>query len=527
MIKNIKIRVLPQVWRDAEQLEAQICREYAISRKALRGLRMKHTSIDARQRQVMVQLDVDLYINEEPPQQTFRKVVYQELPSHAHQAVVVGSGPGGLFAALRLIELGVRPILIERGRPVGDRRRDVALITREQRVDPNSNYCFGEGGAGAFSDGKLFTRSKKRGNVQGVLEGLCQFGADTGILDASHPHIGTDKLPTIISNIRETILACGGEIHFETIVSRLILSDDKVVGVSTLDGREFLGPVILATGHSARDIYTMLHDEGILIEAKGLAIGCRLEHPQTLIDQIQYHSKEGRGQYLPPAEYSFVTQADGRGVYSFCMCPGGVIVPSATSSDQVVVNGMSASSRGGRWANAAMVTEIRVEDIPILASQLHLDIDPGSPLAMMAVQEAIEHQCWLNGGRTQVAPAQRMTDFVNGRLSADLPASSYTPGVVASPLHFWLPRFISARMQEGLRYFGRRAHGFLTAEALLVGTETRTSSPVRIPRDKLSFCHPTVRGLYPCGEGAGYAGGIVSSAMDGCHCADALVAQCF
>ena len=525
MIKNVKIRVLPQVWRDAEKLEAQLCREYDIPRKALRGLRMKHTSIDARQRQVMVQLDVDLYINEEPPQQTFRRVDYHELPAHAPQAIVVGAGPGGLFAALRLIEQGVRPIVIERGRNVSDRRRDVALITREQRVDPNSNYCFGEGGAGAFSDGKLFTRSKKRGNVQGVLEGLCQFGADTGILDASHPHIGTDRLPAIIANIRSIILACGGQIHFETIVSRLLLEGDKVVGVQTTNGLEFLGPVILATGHSARDIYRMLYDVGILIEAKGLAIGCRLEHPQTLIDQIQYHSREGRGEYLPPAEYSFVTQVDDRGVYSFCMCPGGVIVPSATRSDEVVVNGMSASSRGGRWANAAMVTEIRVDDILLLAGQLHLDIDPASPLAMMAIQEEIEHQCWLNGTHTQVAPAQRMTDFIRGRLSTNLPASSYTPGVVASPLHFWLPRFISSRLQEGLRHFGQRARGFLTDEALLVGTETRTSSPVRIPRDKESLCHPTVRGLYPCGEGAGYAGGIVSSALDGQRCADALVAQ--
>ncbi|MBO4753005.1 MAG: FAD-binding protein [Bacteroidales bacterium] len=527
MIKNVKIRVLPQVWRDAEKLEAQLCREYDIPRKSLCGLRMKHTSIDARQRQVMVQLDVDLYINEEPPQETYQVVNYREVPTNAPQAIVVGAGPGGLFAALRLIELGVRPILIERGRNVRDRRRDVALITREQRVNPNSNYCFGEGGAGAFSDGKLFTRSKKRGNIQGVLEGLCQFGADTGILDASHPHIGTEKLPAIISSIREKIIACGGQIYFETVVSQLILSANEVVGTRTLDGREFLGPVILATGHSARDIYRMLHDEGILIEAKGLAIGCRLEHPQPLIDRIQYHSSEGRGDYLPPAEYSFVTQVDNRGVYSFCMCPGGVIVPSATMSDQIVVNGMSTSSRGGRWANAAMVTEIRVDDIPLLARQLHLDIDPASPLAMMAIQEEIEHQCWLNGTHTQVAPAQRMTDFVRGRLSTSLPASSYSPGVVASPLHFWLPKFISARLQEGLRFFGQRAHGFLTDEALLVGTETRTSSPIRIPRDKETLCHPTVRGLYPCGEGAGFAGGIVSSAMDGRRCADALVAQYF
>lgn len=527
MIKNIRTRVLPQVWRDAEQLEKQICQENAISRKALRGIRMKHSSIDARQRQVMIQLDIDLYINEEPPALHFEPAVYKEVKTKAPQAVVVGAGPGGLFAALRLIELGVRPVVLERGRNVTDRRRDVAMITRDQRVDPESNFCFGEGGAGAFSDGKLFTRSKKRGNVQGVLEGLCQFGAETGILDASHPHIGTDRLPGIIAAIREQILACGGEIHFETAVDALIIDSSEVRGVRTRDGREFLGPVILATGHSARDVYRMLHRQGVLIEAKGLAIGCRLEHPQALIDQIQYHSKEGRGKWLPAAEYSFVTQAQQRGVYSFCMCPGGVIVPSATDVEQVVVNGMSASARGSRWANAAMVTEIRTDDLPELLRQLQLDVDPQSPLAMMAVQQEIEHQCWLNGGRTQVAPAQRMTDFVKGRLSADLPSSSYTPGVVASPLHFWMPRFITTRMQEALQFFGKRAHGFLTSEALLVGTETRTSSPVRIPRHRETFCHPVVGGLYPCGEGAGFAGGIVSAAMDGQRCADALAAQCF
>ena len=547
MIKTIRTRVLPQIWADAERLEEQLCKENAISRKALKGIRMKHTSIDARQRQVMVQLDVDLYINELPPILEFQPKLYKELPANAPQAVIVGAGPGGLFAALRLIELGMKPVVLERGRNVTDRRRDVAMITREQRVDPESNFCFGEGGAGAFSDGKLFTRSKKRGNVQEVLEGLCQFGADTGILDASHPHIGTDRLPAIIANIREKIMECGGEIHFETAVEELILEHpssnindpNTVVGVRTRDGREYLGPVILATGHSARDIYRMLHRQHILIEAKGLAIGCRLEHPQQLIDQIQYHSREGRGKYLPAAEYSFVTQATGadggenRGVYSFCMCPGGVIVPSATGPEQVVVNGMSASARGSRWANAAMVTEIRVEDLPTLASQLPLTETPtgrllvgedllSSPLAMMAVQESIEQQCWMNGNRTQAAPAQRMTDFVKGRLSADLPASSYTPGVIASPIHFWMPRFISSRMQQGLQFFGQRARGFLTEEALLVGAETRTSSPVRIPRDRDTFCHPVIKGLYPCGEGAGFAGGIVSAAMDGQRCAEAL-----
>lgn len=533
MIKNIKMRVTPDIWADPEKLEAYISRSNAISRKALKGIRIMRRSIDARQRQVMIQLEVDCYINEEPPQELFTAKIFRELPSDAPQAVVVGLGPAGLFASLRLIELGIRPIVLERGRNVVDRRRDVAAITRDQRVNPESNFCFGEGGAGAFSDGKLFTRSRKRGNVTGVLECLCQFGADTGILDASHPHIGTDCLPRIISNMREKIIECGGQVYFETCMSELILSngfvnlhgEGRVVGVRTKDGREFLGPVILATGHSARDVYRMLHAESIPIEAKGLAIGARLEHPQQLIDQIQYHSKEGRGAYLPAAEYAFVCQQDNRGVYSFCMCPGGVVVPSATGEEQVVVNGMSASARGSRWANSAMVCEIRVEDIPALSQQLNLNCKEDDPLAMIAIQEEIERLAWLNAGKTQVAPAQRMVDFVKGRLSADLPQVSYTPGVVASPIHFWMPQFIAARMRQGLDQFGRTSRGFLTNEAVLIAPETRTSSPVRIPRDRELFVHPTISGLYPCGEGAGFAGGIVSAAMDGERCADALAAS--
>lgn len=537
MIKNIKIRVKPEVWADPEKLEAEIAQQNAISRKALKGIRTLHRSIDARQRQVMIQLDVDVYINEMPPKELFTPKQYKEVKGNK-QAIVVGLGPGGLFAALKLIELGVKPIVLERGKNVTDRRRDVALITREQKVDPESNFCFGEGGAGAFSDGKLFTRSKKRGNAQQVLERLCQFGADTGILNAAHPHIGTDRLPAVIAAIREEILRCGGEIHFETCMSALLLDkNQKVCGVRSRDGREFSGPVVLATGHSARDVYRMLYTEQIPIETKGIAIGVRLEHPQQLIDQIQYHSKEGRGKYLPAAEYSFVTQAQGRGVYSFCMCPGGVVVPSATGPEQVVVNGMSASSRGSKWANSAMVVEIRPEDMTsgqfaLETSEIQTrynDLVKGdvmqSPLAVMALQEEIERQTWLNGGRTQVAPAQRMLDFVKGRLSADIPQSSYTPGVVASPLHFWMPKFISSRLKEGLDHFGRNARGFLTNDAMLIASETRTSSPVRIPRDRELLVHPTIPGLYPCGEGAGFAGGIVSAAMDGERCAEALVAS--
>ncbi|MBR0037607.1 MAG: FAD-binding protein [Bacteroidales bacterium] len=539
MIKNIKIRVRPEVWCDAQKLESELAQQNAISPKSLRGYRILHSSIDARQRQVMIQLDLDVYINEEPPQTLFEPKEYREVKGD-RQAVVVGLGPGGLFAALKLIELGIRPIVIERGRNVSDRRRDVAQITRRQEVDPESNFCFGEGGAGAFSDGKLFTRSKKRGNVSGVLERLCQFGADTGILDAAHPHIGTDRLPAVIANIRNEILRCGGEIHYETVVNRLLLKGSQVVGVGTNRGEEFLGPVILATGHSARDVYRMLYSEHIPIEKKGLAMGVRLEHPQQLIDQIQYHNKAGRGPYLPAAAYSFVAQCNQRGVYSFCMCPGGVVVPSATGPQQVVVNGMSASARASRWANAAMVVEIRPEDMGELLSEgiceelptcTFLDamgetLTADSPLVAMALQENIERNSWLNGGQKQVAPAQRMLDFVKGRLSADLPATSYTPGVLASPLHFWLPRFISTRLRSGFDVFGHSAHGFLTNDAVLIAAETRTSSPVRIPRDRDSLCHPVIAGLYPCGEGAGFAGGIVSAAMDGERCAEALASQC-
>jgi uncharacterized FAD-dependent dehydrogenase len=532
MIKNIKIRVRPEDWADPARLKQTVADQNAIVPTAIRGVRTLHRSIDARQRQVMIQLDLEVYINEEPPRELFTPKVYGDVTNRPH-AVVVGAGPGGLFAALRLIEAGICPIVVERGRNVTDRRRDVAAITRTQSVDPESNYCFGEGGAGAFSDGKLFTRSKKRGNVQGVLERLCQFGANTTILSDAHPHIGTDKLPGVIAAIREQILRSGGEVHFETCMSDLLMRTTpdgtrEVCGIVTRDGRTFEGPVILATGHSARDVYRMLYTREVLIEPKGIAMGVRLEHPQALIDRIQYHNPAGRGKYLPAAEYSFVTQVAERGVYSFCMCPGGVVVPSATAPEQVVVNGMSASTRGSRWANSAMVVQILPEDIDEIASQIAIDEALlHTPLAILGLQESLERQTWINGGRTQQVPAQRMTDFVRGRLSSTLPEVSYAPGAVASPLHFWMPKFISERLRQGFETFGRQARGFLSEEAVLLASETRTSSPVRIPRDREALVHPVVKGLYPCGEGAGFAGGIVSAAMDGERCAEALVAQCF
>ena len=418
----------------------------------------------------------------------------------------------------------------------------MARIRQDQRVDPESNYCFGEGGAGAYSDGKLYTRSKKRGSTEKILHVLCQHGASTAILAAAHPHIGTDRLPRVIENMRNTILRCGGEVHFQTKMTRLIFDADRtIVGVealstlnppvgpkgrlpeqerSTLNAQRFTGPVILATGHSARDVYRYLAEAKVQIEAKGIAVGVRLEHPSMLIDQIQYHSKQGRGKYLPAAEYSFKTQVDGRGVYSFCMCPGGFVIPAATGDEQIVVNGMSPSNRGGQWSNSGMVVEIRPEDIDSESSLLTLN----SSLKVMAFQEQIERDCWQQGNRRQTAPAQRMADFVNNRLSYDLPRSSYAPGLISSPLHFWLPPMVSKRLQEGFKTFGRQAHGFLTNEAVMIAAETRTSSPVRILRDAETLMHVQVHGLFPCGEGAGYAGGIVSAGVDGERCAEMCAA---
>jgi uncharacterized FAD-dependent dehydrogenase len=431
--------------------------------------------------------------------------------------IVVGAGPGGLFAALRLIELGLRPVVLERGKDVHERKKDLANITKTQKVDAESNYCFGEGGAGAYSDGKLYTRSKKRGNTDKILNVFCQHGASTAILADAHPHIGTDRLPKVIEAMRNTIINSGGEVHFKTKMTQLILDGDKVVGC--VADKEYRGPVILATGHSARDVYRYLAEAKVEIEAKGIAVGVRLEHPSHLIDQIQYHSKQGRGKYLPAAEYSMVTQVDGRGVYSFCMCPGGFVIPAATDKEQIVVNGMSPASRGTAWSNSGMVVEVRPEDLDNVKNENCNNVSP--ELKVMAFQEDLERLCWQQGNMKQTAPAQRMVDFVSGKLSYDLPKSSYAPGLVSSPLHFWLPKMISKRLQEGFKVFGRQAHGFLTNEAVLIAVETRTSSPVRIVRDREKLQHIRVQGLFPCGEGAGYAGGIVSAGVDGERCAEA------
>ena len=523
MIVEYQLRILPGQATSEADIRRYVAREKRIDIRTLTALRILKRSIDARQRTIYVNLKVRCYINEQPQDEAYVPTHYPEVKGRP-QVVVVGAGPGGLFAALRLIELGLRPIVVERGKDVRERKKDIARISRDHKVDPESNYSFGEGGAGAYSDGKLYTRSKKRGNVDKILNVFCQHGASTSILADAHPHIGTDKLPAVIEAIRNTILRCGGEVWFETRMDELLIEEGRVRGIRTQNGHEYMGPVILATGHSARDVYRWLYANGVEVEAKGLAIGVRLEHPSLLIDQIQYHNKNGRGKYLPAAEYSFVTQADGRGVYSFCMCPGGFVVPAASGPRQIVVNGMSPSNRGSQWSNSGMVVEIRPEDLddPTL-KPVHGPLHD-TPLSMLELQEQLEEQCWLQGNMRQTAPAQRMVDFVNRKLSYDLPRSSYSPGLIASPLHFWMPEFITSRLRQGFETFGSTSHGFLTNEAVMIGMETRTSSPVRILRDNDTLQHVRVQGLFPCGEGAGYAGGIVSAGIDGERCAEAVAA---
>ncbi len=558
MLQEYQIRILPEQAASEEGIKRYLSKEKGLDVRTLNQVRVLKRSIDARQRTIFVNLKVRAYINEFPQDDQYVHTEYPDVSSRP-RVIVVGEGPGGLFASLRLIELGYRPVVLERGKDVRERKKDLSNITKTQKVDGESNYCFGEGGAGAYSDGKLYTRSKKRGSVDKILNVFCQHGANTNILADAHPHIGTDKLPRVIENMRNTIIQCGGEVHFQTKMVRLILESDgklvtpdasaadRVIGVEAknlVTGAEetYRGPVILATGHSARDVYRYLASAKIDIEAKGIAVGVRLEHPAQLIDQIQYHNRQGRGKYLPAAEYSFVTQVEGRGVYSFCMCPGGFVIPAATGPEQLVVNGMSPSNRGTAWSNSGMVVETHPEDVAQFVNEVkseeqrvkysieELAQEEGisdsslftshSSLLMMYFQQIVEKQCWQQGNMKQTAPSQRMADFVNNRLSYDLPKSSYAPGLISSPLHFWMPSFVSHRLQEGFKTFGKNAHGFLTNEATLIAMETRTSSPVRIVRDRETLQHVRIQGLFPCGEGAGYAGGIVSAGVDGERCAE-------
>ncbi len=511
MQQTINLALSPKAASSEKDCILALAKNIGIVPERIKKIRILKKSIDARHRDILVNLNFQVFIDEGSGLEQKPKFEYPFVGGK-EPVIIVGSGPAGLFAALKLIELGFKPIILERGKEISERKKDIAIISRENIVNPESNYCFGEGGAGTFSDGKLYTRSNKKGNLQRIYEIFNFHGAPDEVLYEAHPHLGTDKLPEIIKNIRTTILNCGGEVHFNSRVDGLKIEHGEVKGAIVQNGTIFKSKaVILATGHSARDIYKMLYENKIELEAKPFAMGVRVEHPQELINNIQYHGSQF-GDYLPAATYSLAEQVAGRGVFSFCMCPGGFVIPSATAQNQVVTNGMSASKRNSPYANSGIVVEIKTEDLN--------SFNNFGVLAGIAFQENLENMAWQNGGRSQVAPAQRLTDFINNRKSSELPKVSYFPGVISSPLHLWLPDFISQSLKEGFKKFNNKMHGYNTNEAVVFGVETRTSSPVRIPRNKETFCHISLNGLFPCGEGAGYAGGIASSAMDGENCAD-------
>lgn len=512
MISEIEIICLPQEREDELVLKKFASVKLKINLNRIFALQILKRSIDARGKQVLYRMQIKVYVDEHPLAEHFN-INYQNV-SQKKSVLIVGAGPAGLFAALRCIELGLKPIIIERGKTVKDRRRDLAVLNKEGIVNPESNYCFGEGGAGTYSDGKLYTRSTKRGDINKVLQTFVSHGASEDILVDARPHIGTNKLPQIITAIRETIQNAGGEIHFNTKVTEFIISFGKITGIKTASGEEFKSDaLILATGHSAQDIYHLLHQQNVLVEAKPFALGVRIEHPQEIIDRSQYHC-EVRGEFLPPSYYSLVEQVDQRGVFSFCMCPGGIIAPCATKPGEIVVNGWSPSKRNNPFANSGTVVQINLEDVAG---------DENDPFRLLNFQQKIEQAAFTAGGGNQIAPAQRMIDFVEGRLSADLPVNSYVPGTKSIELKNILPDLVFNRLKEALPRFGKKMKGYYTNEAILVGVESRTSSPVKIPRDRISYQHPQITGLFPCGEGAGYAGGIISAAIDGINCAEAAL----
>ncbi len=521
MKKTFTLQLNPEEAYDSDIFKQTVLRRAGLNPELKEAFaRQTRRSIDARGRKVIVNVEAELFLNENPGSLLDHFPEYQNI-SKSDPIIIVGAGPAGLFAALRAIELGVKPILIERGKDVRARRRDLAAINKEGVVNPDSNYCFGEGGAGTYSDGKLYTRSKKRGDIRRIMEIFVAHGATEEILVDAHPHIGTNKLPVLVAKLRETILESGGEILFETRVEDLILDRDEIKGVVTQNGDLIKGlGVILATGHSARDIFQLLDRRKVLIEAKPFALGVRIEHSQNLIDRIQYHCEVDRGPYLPASAYSLVQQTEfkgkQRGVFSFCMCPGGFIVPAATSPGELVVNGMSPSRRDSKFANSGMVVSVELEDLP--------QYQKFGVLSAMHFQSDIEKKAWEMGGKTQVAPAQRMVDFVNRKVSSSLLDTSYQPGLKSVEMREVLPDFIAERMAMAFKAFGQKMKGYFTNEAQIIGVESRTSSPVRIPRDRETFEHPQIKRLYPCGEGAGYAGGIVSAAMDGERCAEKLIA---
>lgn len=516
MRKEIELRLSPEEAHQEANYVKFLARDLRIHPKEIKAHKLLRRSIDARKRNIKVQLQFEVYINENPPLETALPIHYQA-KSNAKKVIVVGAGPAGLYAALGLLEKGFKPIVLERGKEVSERKIDLAQLNKNHLVNPESNYCFGEGGAGTFSDGKLYTRSSKRGNVKQILEIFVAHGANPDILIDAHPHLGTNKLPTIIRNMRETILRGGGEIHFQKRVNDFLIQNKKIVGVIDQNGTEYHGKaVILATGHSARDIYRLLFSKGIKIESKDFAMGVRIEHPQQLINTIQYHHPE-KNPLLPTASYSLVCQSQDRGVFSFCMCPGGIIVPSATGPNQVVVNGMSNADRSSPYANSGIVVSVKQEDL--------LNYQQHGVFAGLAYQEELERLAYLAGGQTQTAPAQRMIDFVDKKFSQSLPKTSYIPGIKSAPLHEILPVSLSARLQEAFQTFGKKMPGYYTQDALILGVESRTSSPIRVPRDRETMEHIEIANLFPVGEGAGYAGGIVSSAIDGYNASQLIAAR--
>ncbi len=507
---QIQLQVSPEQAAVKQELRKAVSKKSDIPLSEISHIEILKRSIDARQKTIKVNLKLEVYVNEVFHENKIEIPDYQNV-SDKEEVIIVGAGPAGLFAALKCIEFGLKPVIVERGKDVRTRRRDLKALNIEHIVNEDSNYCFGEGGAGTYSDGKLYTRSKKRGDVDRILKLLVAFGATPEIMVEAHPHIGTNKLPAIISDIREKIISSGGEVLFNTRLTDIIINNNEVAGIKTLKGETIKArKLILATGHSARDIFELLHSKNIKIEAKPFALGVRVEHPQELIDKIQYKC-ETRGEYLPPSPYSIVKQIDGRGMYSFCMCPGGIIAPCATAPGEVVTNGWSPSKRDQPTANSGIVVELRLSDFP--GSQVN-------PLAAMEFQKQIEQKSWAEAGKTQRVPAQRLVDFTNGKLSQNLPVTSYKPGVTSVELESVFPNFIHKTLQVGFKEFDKSMRGFLTNEAIVHAPESRTSSPVRIPRDPYTFEHLQIKGLYPCGEGAGYAGGIVSAAIDGEKCAE-------
>jgi len=512
MRQQLDLVLLPQQAANNEDIKKVAARKLRVNPTHIQHINHLRRSIDARSKQVKIQLRVEVFINETPSEEGIH---YQwNDVSNAKQVIVVGAGPAGLFAALGLIERGLKPILIERGKKIGDRKKDIASLYKTHLVNPESNYCFGEGGAGTYSDGKLYTRSSKRGNVRKILEIFVAHGGDPDILIDAHPHLGTNKLLGIVTNLRDTIIKAGGEIHFETKVTDFILYNNSILGVVDQNGKEYNGEAtILASGHSARDIYHLLHDKGILIERKDFAAGIRVEHPQKLINTIQYHSAE-KDPLLPTAAYSLVSQVENKGVFSFCMCPGGIIVPSATANEEVVVNGMSNAMRNSPYANSGIVVTIKQDEL--------IDYHQYGVFAGLQYQQDLERMAYVAGGKSQKAPAQRMIDYVNKQNSQSLPSTSYIPGVTNAPMHELMPKEINQPLRQAFKDFGKKMNGYFSEEAIILGVESRTSSPLRIPRDKESMEHVQIANFYPCGEGAGYAGGIVSSAMDGENAAEKI-----